>query len=220
MKTADLNTADLNTALPHFRDARKADARAVAQLIEIAGEGIAGFFWAQQAEQGQDPLDVGTARAARDEANFSYRNAVLAQRGDAIAGMLLGYRLPAPSAADRAAVPELPPLLRPLLELEHQVPGSFYINALAVFPQYRGQGLGGALLSIAQERARAAGCDSLSLQVFAENERAFRFYQRHGYAVVDRRPIVAHPCYPYSTEVLLVMRSLAEVKGRDLTAWA
>lgn len=215
-----MKIADANPALPRFRDARKTDARAVAQLIEIAGEGIAWFFWSQEAEPGQDPLEVGTARAARDNANFSYRNAVLAERGDAIAGMLLGYRLPTPSAADLAAVPELPALLRPLLELEYQVPGSFYINALAVFPQYRGHGLGGALLSIAQERARAAGCDSLSLQVFAENERAFRFYQRHGYELVDRRPIVAHPCYPYSTEVLLVTRSLADAKGRDLTAWA
>lgn len=215
-----MRTADLIPALPRFRDARKSDARAVAQLIEIAGEGIAGFFWSQEAEPGQDPLDVGTARAARDDANFSYRNAVLAERGDAVAGMLLGYRLPTPSAADLAAVPELPPLLRPLLELEHQVSGSFYINALAVFPQYRGHGLGGALLSIAQERARAAGCARLSLQVFAENEGAFRFYQRHGYEVVDRRPIVAHPCYPYSTEVLLLTRSLDDVEGRDLTAWA
>ncbi|NIA68512.1 GNAT family N-acetyltransferase [Pelagibius litoralis] len=196
----------MNPSLPFYRAARRDDARAVAQLIEIAGEGIPSFLWSQNAEAGQAPLDVGTARAAREDGNFSYRNVVLARLGDAVAGMLLAYRLPRPDAGDLAALPEIPALLRPLVELEYQVPGSFYVNALAVFPQYRGRGIGRALLTTAEERARAAGCDSLSLQVFAENERARLFYLRHGYGVVDRRPIVAHPCYPYSTEVLLLTR--------------
>ena len=189
-----------------FHAARKSEARAVAELIEIAGEGIPRFLWSQQAEAGEDPLDVGTARARREDANFSYRNAVLAFCDDAVAGMLLAYRLPPPSAEDLAALASLPALLRPLVELEAEVPGSFYINALAVHAPYRNQGLGSDLLVVAEARARDAGCRELSLQVFAENEAALRFYLRHGYEVVARRPIVPHVCYPYSTEVLLMTR--------------
>lgn len=191
-----------------FRDARASDARALAQLIEIASEGIAQHLWAQEAATGQDPLEIGTARAGRAEANFSYRNAVVAQREGRIAGMLLAYPLPEPTPEDLAGLDRLPALLRPLVELEHQVPGSFYINALAVFAPFQGTGIGGALLTIAEERARLAGCGMLSLQVFAENEGACRLYLRAGYAVADRRPIVAHECYPYSTEVLLMTRAV------------
>lgn len=193
-------------SLPLYRDARKADARALAQLIEIAGEGIPTYLWQQQARPGQSALDVGAERAARDDANFSYRNTVVAHLQGKIAGMLLAYPLPEPTAEELAELPEIPELLRPLVELEYQVPGSFYINALAVFAPYRGCGIGAALLAIAETRARAAACELLSVQVFAENDGACRLYRRCGYSVADRRPIVAHECYPYSTEVLLMTR--------------
>ena len=195
-------------SLPRYRDARKDDARTLAQLIEIAGEGIPSYLWAQQARDGETALDVGAERAARDDANFSYRNTVVAHVDGKIAGMLLAYPLAEPSAEERAVLPEIPALLRPLVELEYQVPGSFYVNALGVFEAYRRCGIGSALLAIAETRAAAAGCGSLSVQVFAENRAAHRLYERCGYAVADRRPIIAHACYPYSTEVLLMTRSL------------
>ena len=193
---------------PLYRDARRDDARVLAQLIEIAGEGIPTYLWAQQAKPGQDPVDVGAERAARDDANFSYRNAVVAQAEGQVVGMLLAYPLPTPGLEDLAELPAIPELLRPLVELEYQVPGSYYINALAVFAAFRGSGIGAALLALAESRAGAAGCETLSVQVFAENEGAFRLYRRCGYDVVDRRPIVAHECYPYSTEVLLMTRAV------------
>ena len=196
-------------SLPLYRDARKDDARALAQLIEIAGEGIPSYLWAQQARDGQTALDVGAERAAREGSNFSYRNAVVAHVEGEIAGMVLAYRLPEPTPEEWAALPEIPALLRPLVELEYQVPGSYYVNALAVFQPYRRLGLGSALLAIAETRAGAAGCDGLSVQVFAENQEAHRLYERCGYAVVDRRPVIAHDCYPYSTEVLLMTRPVS-----------
>ena len=194
----------MNTSLPIYRDARKSDSRAMAQLIEIAGEGIPTYLWSQQGKDGQTPLDVGAERAEREDASFSYRNAIVAHVDGKVAGMLLAYPLPTPSAEDLAELPGIPDLLRPLVELEYQVPGSFYVNALAVFETCRGQGIGNELLKIAAERARATDCDILSVQVFAENEGALRLYQRCGYGVAARRPIVAHECYPYSTEVLLM----------------
>ena len=193
---------------PLYRDARRDDARVLAQLIEIAGEGIPTYLWAQQAKPGQDPVGVGAARAARDDANFSYRNAVVAQAEGQVVGMLLAYPLPTPGLEDLAELPAIPELLRPLVELEYQVPGSYYINALAVLAAFRGSGIGAALLALAESRAGGAGCETLSVQVFAENEGAFRLYRRCGYDVVDRRPIVAHECYPYSTEVLLMTRAV------------
>ena len=191
---------------PLYRDARREDARVLAQLIEIAGEGIPGYLWSLQAKPGQDPVEVGAERAARDDANFSYRNTVVAQAEGQVVGMLLAYPLPTPRPEDLAELPAIPELLRPLVELEYQVPGSYYINALAVFAAHRGRGIGAALLALAEARAVGAGCETLSVQVFAENLGAHRLYRRNGYGVADRRPIVAHECYPYSTEVLLMTR--------------
>jgi ribosomal protein S18 acetylase RimI-like enzyme len=116
--------------------------------------------------------------------------------------MVLAYRL----AAEEADLDALPALLRPLVELEMQVPDTFYINALAAIPGYRDRSFGSMLLDAANTMALAAGCGELSVEVFSQNHGALRLYQRHGYRIVDRRPIVAHPCYPYDEEVVLMTR--------------
>lgn len=191
-----------------LRCATVADARAVARLMAIAGEGIPTWLWSRAAKDDQDPLFVGTERAVRPDANFSYRNAVLAERGGQVAGMMLGYPLPEPSADDFDALDDLPALLRPLVELELTMPGSFYVNALAVFEGYRDCGIGTRLLQAAAGRATALGCTRLSLLVFSQNLGAVRLYERNGYRAVDSRPVPAHPCHPYDDRVLLMLRAL------------
>lgn len=192
---------------PPFRWAAKSDGRAMAELIAIAGEGIPTFLWSQMAKEGQTPLDVGELRAMREEGGYSYKNAVLADIDGPVA-MLLAYPLPEPTNQDRAEAAELPPLLRPLAELEHEAPGSFYVNALAVRESQRGRGLGSALLDFAEDLARAKGCPQVSIQVFSQNEGAKRLYLRKGYRIADERPIVAHPCYPYDDRALLLLKDV------------
>src|SRR3546814_10247196 len=89
--------------------------------MAIAGDGIPTWLWGRAARDAQDPLFVGTERAARTNSNFSYRNAVLAKRGGQVAGMMLGYRLPGPAASGGALPADLPAVLRPLVELERTV---------------------------------------------------------------------------------------------------
>jgi ribosomal protein S18 acetylase RimI-like enzyme len=43
----------------------------------------------------------------------------------------------------------------------------------------------------------AAGCEESSVEVFEQNEGAVRLYERHGFRIVARRPVVPQPCYPY-----------------------
>lgn len=83
----------------HIRAATKMDTRAIAELALMAGEGIPAFFWEQSQQPGEDILDVGARNAQSETDNFSYRNVQLALVNDAIAGMLLAYRLP--SAEER-----------------------------------------------------------------------------------------------------------------------
>ena len=60
---------------------------------------------------------------------------------------------------------------RPLLNL----------HDLAVLPEQRGQGVGGALLAALEARARADGCCKITLEVLDNNHGARRLYERLGF---------------------------------------
>jgi len=192
------------------RQATKADCRAIAELALMAGEGIPAYFWEQSRQPGQAIEDVGAQNAASDTENFSWRNVHLAVNGSAVAGMLLAYRLAdAENAEDLAAFPAF---IRPLIELERCVPGSFYVNMLATYPKYRNQAVGTTLMGLADKLAANAGCSLLSVEVFEQNAGALRLYQRLGYTIVDKRPVVPHPCHPYTGDIALLTKP---VSGAD-----
>jgi len=196
-------------AKTNIRAATPQDARTLARLIDIAGEGIPNWLWTQMAENGQSALDVGEERARRETGGFSYRNALVSERDGEIAAMMLGYPISEPSAEDRAAVPGLPEPIRPFVDLEHQSVGTFYVNALAALPGRRGFGLGSALLRAAEERAAAQGVRRMSIQAFEQNSGAVKLYERLGYGATDSRPVLSHPCQPYyDGRVLLMLKDI------------
>ncbi|MFR0687948.1 GNAT family N-acetyltransferase [Enterobacterales bacterium AE_CKDN230030158-1A_HGKHYDSX7] len=55
------------------------------------------------------------------------------------------------------------------------------LYSLAISPQARGQGLGGALLERCEQQARARGCRRLRLEVRTDNASAISLYERGGY---------------------------------------
>lgn len=191
-----------------LRCAGLADARDVAQLIALASGGIATWHWGRLAGDGQDPLAVGAARVAQWDGIFSYRNAVLAEQGGAVAGMMLGYWLDGVAPGDGLTPDGPTQILQPLAELEAQVPGSYAIKVLAVYDGHRDSGLGTRLLQAAASRATAMGCTRLSAQVLGRNLGAIRLYERNGFRTVDSRPIAPHPGRPYDDRVLLMLRAL------------
>jgi ribosomal protein S18 acetylase RimI-like enzyme len=77
----------------------------------------------------------------------------------------------------------------PVLGFIHVEPGpdpvtaepAGYVSMLAVVPEAEGHGIARQLMAAAEEWARAQGYRCLSLDVFASNERARRFYDLLGY---------------------------------------
>src|SRR5680860_125617 len=128
---------------PTIRPATLADAAALAVLIDIAGEGIPAHLWSTWKTPGQSILEFGRERARREEGGFSYRNAILAEMNGEIAASLVGYPLDDPYHLPD--LDELPDIVRPLINLEAQVPGTWYVNVLAAFPEFHGQGIGAKL---------------------------------------------------------------------------
>jgi ribosomal protein S18 acetylase RimI-like enzyme len=159
----------------------------LAELVNHAGEGLPLYLWERMAEPGETAWQVGRRRAARDEGAFSYRNAVLIEHDGMVAGSLIGYGIP---EAPEAIPDDIPAMFRPLQELENLAPGTWYVNVLAVLPEFRNLGLGGKLLALAEELGRAEGKHGLSIIVSDANTGARRLYERKGYRFVDQRPIV------------------------------
>ncbi|MET1416541.1 GNAT family N-acetyltransferase [Roseibium sp. HPY-6] len=198
-----------NSLLAHNIIARQAtsdDSVALAKLIDIAGEGIPNWLWNRSAESGQTPLDVGAERARRLTGGFSYTNALVTEDRDLVTGMVLSYLIDAAPEDDPEA---LPAPIAPFVELEKHSVGTWYINALATFPGYRGQGLGSALLASAEHLAREKGAPAMTIQVYAQNTGAVRLYQRLGYKQHKKAHVRLHPCQPYYTgDVLLLIKEL------------
>jgi ribosomal protein S18 acetylase RimI-like enzyme len=55
------------------------------------------------------------------------------------------------------------------------------VHDLAVLPAFRGRGIGRALLSAAEQRARARDCAKLTLEVREDNARARGLYHERGF---------------------------------------
>ena len=123
-----------------------------------------------------------------------------------VAAMLLGYRLPDPYAV--GDLNDAPQVVRPLIELESLAPGSWYVNAIATFSDYRGRGIGSGLMALARELAQQSGAQKISLIVAQENQGAFRLYRREGYEAGASRPVVSYPGCTFSGDWLLMSRTL------------
>jgi ribosomal protein S18 acetylase RimI-like enzyme len=195
-------------AQPIFRPATKADAAALAVLVDIAGEGLPAYMWSTLKAPAQSLLEFGRERAQREQGGFSYRNSVVAEVGGEVAASLVGYRLDDPY--DLGILAETSEIVRPLVRLEAKAPGSWYVNVLATFPEFRRMGIGGQLLAVAQGKAREQGAPFLSVIVGSWNEPAARLYGGAGYSALAREPAILFPGCPHKGDWVLMVKSLAK----------
>jgi ribosomal protein S18 acetylase RimI-like enzyme len=185
-----------------FRPAREEDCRTIAELYRISSDGVADYIWQGLAEPGEEHIEVGERRYAREDKVFSYRNCTVAEGNGEVIGMLVAFPVE-PDSAVSEPDEGVDPVLKPYSELER--PGSFYICGMALFPEYRGEGLGTGMLELARQQAYQRGLEELSLIVFEQNAGAKRLYERHGFQEVDRRPAVPHELIYYRGDALLMV---------------
>jgi ribosomal protein S18 acetylase RimI-like enzyme len=173
---------------PPFRRATPEDAAAMAELVNFAGENMPVYLWSKMAGPGQSAWEYGRLRAQREQGGFSYRNAVLLEAKDGrVAGCLIGYPLP----KQPEPIPsDLPAMFVPLQELENLAPGTWYVNVIALYPEFRGHGWGSRLLALADRIAADLGLSGLSIIVSDSNAGARRLYERCGYREAATRPMV------------------------------
>lgn len=195
-----------------IRPATPGDATHLACFVDMASEGFVISLWEQMRKPGQTLFEVGRSRALREAGSFSYRNGYVAERNGEVAGALVGYRIA--DVPDRDArrggdpnAPPLPDFLKPLVELESMVPGYWYVNILATYPEHRGQGIGRALLAHAGGLARATGARGMAVIVDSENPTARRLYESAGYREKARRPLGAMPIAHHGGDWVLMAKA-------------
>ncbi|SEO14964.1 Ribosomal protein S18 acetylase RimI [Gemmobacter aquatilis] len=188
-----------------IRTAKASDAGHLVRFINMAADDLPLHFWQRSVGPEGDPWVYGKERAARETGSFSYRNAWLAELNGDVAACLLGYPSEdAPGPLD----PDTPAIFVPLLELEALAPGSWYLNVLATYDQFRGKGCGSALLDYAEDVARRAGHRSISLIAADTHQNALRLYAARGYREVARRSVVKGDWQVDAEEWILFAKSV------------
>lgn len=139
--------------------------------------------------------------AGRDDTQYSYCNTLAAVDDEGrVMGLLVCYdgaglitmrRIFFKEAAERIGmtvdgnVDDIP---------GETTPDEFYLDSLAVFPEFRGQGIAGKLISAAVERAALSG-KRPGLLVDKTNHRARKLYDSLGFKVVGERPFAGETMY-------------------------
>ena len=189
------------------RPARKEDCLTIAKLYSISSDGVANYIWTKLAEPGEYIFEVGKRRYEQENSNFSYHNCDVVEIDNVVIGMMVAFPMYTPESDESLAGEETDPVLAPYSDLEEY--DSFYICGVALFPEYRGRGIGQQLMALAETKCKALKLNKLSLIVFQENEGAKRLYDNLGYKVVAKAAVVPHRLIHYGGEALLMVKSLS-----------
>lgn len=168
-----------------LRPAVKGEAAELAILIDIASHGFASWLWygGVLSKSAETAFEHGRNLLRQDTGRGTWRDAVVAVVEDEIVGVSVSYRLDA-SIRDIEAKH---PVLVPLLALQRELVGHWFIDSLGVYMLHRGQGIGRALL---EHEVGRAGSAPVSLITESHNEKAQALYRMNGFEEVARAAAV------------------------------
>lgn len=179
---------------PVIRAATPGDADAFHELLLMSAPFYETLF-------GENHREILTDMFRRRGNHFSHEHTIIGEVGGRLAGMLLAFGFPVKLSQ---AVPtalllagklksDLPSKL-PLLIGYYRVmdivrPGDFYLNNLAVYPEFRGHGVASVLMAALEPAARREGARRMTLEAEKENAEAIRLYEHLGFSTYDETKI-------------------------------
>ena len=75
---------------------------------------------------------------------------------------------------------------------DNDKPGAFEMWRIYIGTQAQGNGIGGELLSFAEQKAKEDGCSEIVIWAFKQNTRTLKFYRKHGY-IPDKTEYLGEP---------------------------
>ncbi|MDE6295921.1 MAG: GNAT family N-acetyltransferase [Muribaculaceae bacterium] len=135
--------------------------------------------------------DLFASLARRTDTQYSYLNTLVAvDDNDAVMGVAIAYDGALLHHLREQFIAAAEQKLDLVFEgelIDETDAEEFYLDTLAVFPEYRRQGIAGRLIKATAERAVQVG-KPLGLLVDKDNERARRLYESSGFRYVGDRP--------------------------------
>lgn len=179
-----------------IRKATKEDAGQIARIITMAfhpdlcdnmsvGNGTEIIF------------DLMSRLATKEESQYSYRNTLVCEVDGCVAGGACGYDGKDFHRLREALFSDLRENGLPVPDglSEETEEGEFYIDSVAVFPEYRGKGIASMLIGAMEGWAADMGIRTIGLLVDADNPAAERLYSRLGFERKGVKPFLGHMMY-------------------------
>lgn len=165
-----------------------------AHYLDQAAEGFFRFMLGRQSEQ-----IIATAFTQTNH-DLSYQTVTFAEHNNVIVGTASGYTAeqhhhssiqPLQQAAGRLHLRMWMVLIlfAPVIRVIDSIADEdFYLQAIAVDKNLRGDGVGSILMDHFEEKARTSRSKRLCLDVSAQNQGALRFYKRRGMTIESQWP--------------------------------
>lgn len=178
------------------RPAEKNDSEAVARLLMMAWP-MDSFLEMSPGMTEDDFALIIKSFVEAEDTLYSYRNTIVAARGEEIAGAMNGYdgalyeMLKKPVTDDfRRRFPDSGSGFGLVKETQA---GEFYLDSIGVNPAMRSMGIGSRLFSAMLKRAAGLGFTKAGLIVDVDKPKAEALYLRLGFKTVGCRDFMGHP---------------------------
>lgn len=168
----------------HIRPATKDDARFIAWVVLAA------------LDLDTSQLDKTAASCADDNSLYSWRNAIMAvDAGGTPVGCIVSYPGDDYMRMREYTWPTLwtdvdPELVR--ATPREALPGEYYLDSMAILPEYRGEGLGKRLMLAAMERGRTLGYSRFALIVDVDKPHLRDYYATLGFRPAGPLRFISH----------------------------
>ena len=162
-------------------DARITLRRATADDARFIAENVLRALHIDEVEEEHIEFLAGICR--RQDTLYSWRNATIALYDGVAAGLMVAYD----GARYRSMRDVTFPMIRRYVGDDYHnmddeaCAGEFYLDSLAVLPEFRNKGIASALIQEMFRQRDDAGIPLATIAVDPENDSAYRLYTRHGF---------------------------------------
>lgn len=172
-----------------IRPAKINDAPQVARLIMLAMGPLAGKF--ANSSSDTEIHELFTHFVTQPANQYSYNNILVWEEDDALAGMIMAY--------DGGQLDQLrAPFLKYIRsergfagDIEDETAaGEYYIDCLAVSPDYQGKGIAKELIAAMVDHAQELGHNTVGLLVSKDNDGAKKLYTSLGFEQVGEQALL------------------------------
>lgn len=192
-----------------FRPAEPEEASELTDIIRETSGGLVDYILTGVIPF-TSPKQILSSQVISRESLYSYSNIIVCEEDGEVIGLLLAYPWNKQVASDmtrRFLSKEKYGIVEALLNSAEE--NSLFINTFWVSAKYRGEGLADVLMDVAAEWAAKEGLVRLSLHVWEGNERAVRFYEKHGFKRTRSFSFPDHKLLHYKTCKLQMCKELA-----------